>query len=162
MNRHYTTSEYARLIQLARDCVPDLAITTDLIAGFPGETQDEFAESVEFVGQMGFARAHVFPYSERPGTLAAAMPAQVDVTVRRARARRLRTISGEGGLAFRLRFVGQTLPVLWEGRGADGVWSGLTDNYIRVFTRSSADLSGRLLETKLCQIKRNAMWGELV
>jgi threonylcarbamoyladenosine tRNA methylthiotransferase MtaB len=162
MNRHYTTSEYARLVQRARDCVPGLAITTDLIAGFPGETLDEFAVSAEFVSQMGFARVHVFPYSERPGTLAATMPSQVDVSVRRDRARRLRAVSRQSGWAFRLRFVGQTLPVLWEGQGADGVWSGLTDNYIRVFTRSSAELSGQLLQTKLCRAVAGAMWGELV
>jgi threonylcarbamoyladenosine tRNA methylthiotransferase MtaB len=162
MNRHYTTREYADLVQRARDCVPDLAITTDLIAGFPGETEAEFAESAAFVSKIGFARAHVFPYSARPGTLAATMPLQVEAAVRRDRARRLRAICQESGLAFRLRFVGRTLSVLWETRRPDGRWSGLTDNYIRAFTRSTADLSGKVCLTRLCRSDGRAMSGELV
>lgn len=162
MNRHYTVSEYADLVQQARDRIPGLAVTTDLIAGFPGETEQEFAQSASFVGEMNFARAHVFPYSARPGTPAATMPHQVDHRVRRTRAHCLRGIVRASGEAFRARFVGHTADVLWEGRRADGQWSGLTDNYIRVYVDSSQNLSGQVCATRLCRVEGRAMHGELL
>lgn len=162
MNRNYTSAQFAALVGQARRAIPDLAITTDLIVGLPGETEDEFAQSAAFVERMAFARTHIFSYSERPGTPAATMPDQVNPDVRRRRAGRMQEIARRSSEAFRRRFLGSTLPVLWETRKADGRWSGLTDNYIRVFTQSELDLSNALLFTRLVECESDGVRGELL
>ena len=161
MNRHYTTAQYARLVERARAAVPGLAVTTDLIVGFPGESGDEFALSKAFVEQMAFARVHVFPYSPRPGTPAADMPAQVDPQVRHRRAREMRCVARRSSEAFRRRFLGQRMPVLWESRRYDGRWSGLTDNYIRVYVESDRGLLGILGPARLLALETGGVRGEL-
>ena len=142
MSRHYTTAEFAALVGAARAAIPDLAVTSDVIAGFPGETEADFERSLAFLRDMALARVHVFPYSPRPGTPAAGMPDQVPPQVRAGRARRLREAAAEGGRAFRRRFVGRRVEVLWEssrpGEGAP-LWNGLTDHYLRVEAAGSAD-----------------------
>jgi threonylcarbamoyladenosine tRNA methylthiotransferase MtaB len=162
MNRHYTVAEFAHLVAQARDAIPGLAVTTDLIAGFPGETEEEHAASAAFVEGMAFARAHVFAYSERPGTPAADMPDPVEPPVRRRRARELREIALRSGEAFRRGFVGQTLPVLWETRGPDGRWSGLTDNYMRVHAGSDENLANTLRLTRLTALEPGGLSGIVV
>jgi threonylcarbamoyladenosine tRNA methylthiotransferase MtaB len=162
MNRHYSAAEFARLVTQARDAIPGLAVTTDLIAGFSGETEEEHTASTAFVEGLAFARAHVFAYSERPGTPAADMPDPVDPPVRQRRARELREIARRSGEAFRRGFVGQTLPVLWETRGPDGRWSGLTDNYMRVHADSDEDLANTLRLTRLTALEPGGLSGTVV
>jgi threonylcarbamoyladenosine tRNA methylthiotransferase MtaB len=162
MNRRYTAAEFAALVAQARAAIPGLAVTTDVIAGFPGETDQEFATSAAFIANMAFARVHVFPYSPRPGTPAADMPAQVDSHLARERARQLREIGARTGEAFRRQMLGRTLPVLWETRSADGRWSGLTDNYLRVYAESEADLKNTLWPARLCALDRRGVRGEIV
>jgi threonylcarbamoyladenosine tRNA methylthiotransferase MtaB len=162
MNRRYSTARYAELVAQARQAIPGLAVTTDMIAGFPGETEDEFRESASFVEEMAFARAHVFPYSERPGTPAATMPGQVDPRARQERAAQIRAIARRSGEAFRRQFLGETLAVLWETRRRDGCWSGLTDNYIRVLAESAEDLSNQVRRARLTALAPNGAHGELV
>ncbi len=162
MGRRYDTATFAQLVAAARRAIPGVAITTDLIVGFPGESEDEFATSYEFVAQMAFARVHVFPYSARPGTPAAAMPDQVPHQVRKARARQMAALGQRMADQFRQQFVGQTLEVLWEqGRNAaqDYTWSGLTDNYIRVTTVSQENLSNTLTPTRLTAVTPTGMEG---
>lgn len=161
MNRHYSTTEFADLLHRARSQIPDLAVTTDVIVGFPGETDEEFSASAAFVGEMGFARVHVFPYSERPGTPAASMADQVAVDVRRQRASLVRDIGRQDSAAFRQRFVGRELPVLWERRSPAGRWSGLTDNYIRVFAETDMELANTLHLARLIGLEPNGMTGRL-
>jgi len=164
MDRRYTTTTFARIVSAARQAIPGVAITTDLIVGFPGESEVEFAASYEFVAQMAFARLHVFPYSARPGTLAAAMPGQVPHAVKKARARQMIALGQQMADQFRRAFVGQTLEVLWErGRNtARGcTWSGLTDNYIRVTATSETDLGNSLLPTRLIAVTSGGMRGVL-
>ena len=136
MARKTTPDAFARLVEAARTAIPDIAITTDVIVGFPGESDSEFEESLEFVRQMNFADGHVFTYSPRPGTAAARMPNQVPHATRKARNARMRTILEQSAQAYQNRFVGKQLPVLWESATALGPqgWtvSGLTDNYLRV------------------------------
>ena len=123
MARRCTVTSFRALVESARAAIPGLTITTDLIAGFPGETEDDFARACDFVAEMRFAHAHVFPFSPRPGTAAATMPGQVTVPMRKERAARLRRIVEQTGAAERSRFLGTTRPVLWEGAGrplADG------------------------------------------
>ena len=164
MARRYTTAEFDAWVTAARAAIPDLAVTTDLIVGFPGETDDEFAESLAFVQNTSFSRAHVFPYSLRTGTPAARMPGQVPAQVRAQRARALRAVASASQRAFSQSFVGRTLGVLWEShRERDGgiVWSGLTDNYLRVYTRSPVNLANTLVPTRLVALTGNDLQGEV-
>jgi threonylcarbamoyladenosine tRNA methylthiotransferase MtaB len=148
MKRRYTTSEYQRAVDLIRQAVPGVAVTTDVIVGFPGETDAEFEQSYDFARQMDFARIHVFSYSPRPGTRAADMPRQVEDRVKRERSRRMLALGRACIRNFRKKFLGETVMVLWE-KETGGVWSGLTDNYIRAYTRSDKDLTNRLLPVRL-------------
>jgi threonylcarbamoyladenosine tRNA methylthiotransferase MtaB len=136
MARRTSRRSFARLVEAARRRCPEIAITTDLIVGFPGESEAEFAESLAFVEQMDFAGGHVFAYSPRPGTAAARMGEQVPTGVRKQRSAILRQALAAAAGRYRRRFVGRTLGVLWEsasGLGPAG-WTltGLTDNYLRV------------------------------
>jgi threonylcarbamoyladenosine tRNA methylthiotransferase MtaB len=148
MGRHYSIADYRRAVELIRGVVPGVAITTDVIVGFPGETDEEFKESYNFAKQMQFARIHVFSYSPRPGTRAAGMPGQVDDKTKRERSRKMLALGRACLRNFRKKFLGETLMVLWE-KESGGVWSGLTDNYIRVYTESEEDLTNQLLPVKL-------------
>ena len=163
MKRRYSVSDYQQAVALVRDMVPGVAITTDIIVGFPGETKAEFEESYNFCKQMEFARIHVFPYSPRQGTQAALMPDQVEERVKRERSQRMLALAKESAQNFRRQFLGKTMPVLWEKRSGDGVWSGLTDNYIKVFNKSNEDLTNKLLPVKLVELfNRDGVWGDVV
>jgi threonylcarbamoyladenosine tRNA methylthiotransferase MtaB len=136
MARKTTPQAFTRLVDAARQAIPGVAITTDIIVGFPGEDESEFAESLEFVRQVGFSGGHVFTYSPRAGTAAARMPGQVPLPLRKERNARMQAVLAESAAAYRQEHLGMILPVLWESAvalGADG-WqlSGLTDNYLRV------------------------------
>jgi len=148
MGRRYSAADYQRAVELIREAVPGVALTTDVIVGFPGETEAEFEESYNFAKQMRFARIHVFPYSPRPGTKAEAVPGKVEDGVKRERSRKMLALGRASVRNFRKRFLGKTVMVLWE-KETCGVWSGLTDNYIRVFTKSDEDLTNKLVPVKL-------------
>jgi len=148
MSRRYTTTDYKRAVALIREAVPEAAITTDVIVGFPGETEAEFQESYNFAKQTRFARIHVFPYSPRPGTKAEAMPDRVEDKTKQERSRKMRALGRAGIRNFRKKFLGKTVTVLWEKQTC-GVWSGLTDNYIRVFAKSDKDLANKLMPVTL-------------
>jgi threonylcarbamoyladenosine tRNA methylthiotransferase MtaB len=136
MARRTTPDSFAALVRSAREAIPEVAITTDVIVGFPGETDEEFAETLEFVRCMQFAGGHVFSYSARPGTPAARMKQQVHGEEVKARSAALRAVLAESAEAWHRKFVGKTMPVLWEARSilTDEGWQieGLTDNYLRV------------------------------
>ena len=118
MRRGYTAGGYLGAVALIRDMVPGVAITTDVIVGFPGETEAEFEASYELCRQTGFARIHVFPYSLRDGTQAALMPERVGEGVKRERSQRLLALAQESAQSFRQRFLGKTMAVLWERQAA--------------------------------------------
>jgi threonylcarbamoyladenosine tRNA methylthiotransferase MtaB len=167
MGRHYTTAQYAAWVAQARAAIPGLAVTTDVIAGLPGETADEHAASAAFCAQTAFARTHVFSYSARPGTPAAGMPDQVPPRVRRARADELKAIGRRSAAAFARSFAGQTLEVVVEkrrarGPGVEGWWTGLTDNYLRVYLESARALSNTRRAVRLCEPLAGGLRGELV
>jgi threonylcarbamoyladenosine tRNA methylthiotransferase MtaB len=136
MARKTTPQSFRELVSAARAVLPEVAITTDIIVGFPGETDDEFAESLEFVKEMEFAGGHVFSYSPRPGTGAAKMKGQVKPQLRKKRNRILYEALEESAKAYRQKFVGQTMSVLWESVSEVGDWGwqmeGWTGNYLRV------------------------------
>ena len=114
MHRPYSLAEYESAVCQARDAIPDLSITTDMLVGFPGEGEGEFEESYRFCERMGFAGIHVFPYSKRPGTPAAAMPGQIDDKVKKQRSARMMALGKRSAGRFRSQFLGRTMPVLWE------------------------------------------------
>lgn len=136
MRRNTTTDSFRELVSAARAMIPDVAITTDIIAGFPGETEEEFAETLDFVREMDFAGGHVFTYSPRPGTGAAKMKGQIQPPVRKKRNHILREALDESAKSYRKKFIEREMSVLWESTSAMGErgWQmeGLTGNYLRV------------------------------
>jgi threonylcarbamoyladenosine tRNA methylthiotransferase MtaB len=160
MKRRYTAAHYRRAVALIRDSVPDAAVTTDVIVGFPGESDTEFRETYDFCREVQFARIHVFPYSPRPGTAAANMSGQVAEQVKKERSRQMLLLAKESAQGFHQRFLGKTLEVLWEQQ-ANGVWSGLTGNYIKVFAKNSQDLTNQIMPVKLIKIYRDGIWAEI-
>jgi threonylcarbamoyladenosine tRNA methylthiotransferase MtaB len=165
MARETSPTSFAALIKLAREMIPDVAITTDIIVGFPGESDDEFEESLAFVKQMNFSSGHVFSYSARPGTPAARYPNQVLPDVRKERSARMRALVGESALAYRQRFLGQSMLVLWEATDAIGPegWyiSGLTGNYLRVQALAPKPLWNQLCLVHLTGLSDHGLQGEI-
>jgi threonylcarbamoyladenosine tRNA methylthiotransferase MtaB len=160
MRRPYTAGRYARLVERARAAVPGVAVTTDVIVGFPGETAAEFEESLATVAALGFARVHVFPFSPRPGTAAAALPAAVPPAEQRQRMSRMIAVAERSAQDFRRAHLGRRALVLWE-RPKGGQEQGLTDNYIRVFSPAAAALRNQLVEVKLVALAPGGMIGRL-
>ena len=160
MNRPYSLADYTRAVHSVREAIPDLALTTDVMVGFPGESDREFEESYRFCESMDFAGIHVFPYSARPGTAASVMPGQVEAGAKKERVRKMLALAQRSAQRFRRRFLGHTMNVLWEGRSSGTTWDGLTANYIRVSAGSGRDLSNRLLPAKLMAEKGHALLGE--
>jgi threonylcarbamoyladenosine tRNA methylthiotransferase MtaB len=148
-------------VALIREKVPGVAITTDVIVGFPGETDSEFRETLDFCRRIKFARIHVFPYSPRPGTAAAAMPPAVPAAVKKERVRVMLSLAGEAMNDFQNSYLGRTIEVLFEQK-AGNYWTGLTGNYIKVYTRNRADLTNRLLSVELTEGFRDGIRGELI
>jgi len=159
MKRRYTIADYSEKVNLIRGSVTDVAITTDVIVGFPGETETEFQETFEFCRKMHFARIHVFPFSPRPGTLAATMPDQVSAAVKKERSRQMLALAKESSKNFRQGFLGKNIEVLWE-QSKDGIWSGLTGNYVRVYSRVDVDLASKTIPVKLERVYNDGLWGE--
>ncbi len=168
MRRGYTLERFARIVEQIGRELPDASITTDIIVGFPGETEQEAAETLAFAEKMGFAKINVFPYSARAGTLAATMPDQVADRAKKERCEQLRQLSDKLSQKWRMRFIGEIRPVLWESRenSADNeVWSGLSDNYIRVYATSPHLSRNQISPVRLLglagQAEAEGMWGEV-
>ena len=159
MKRVYSISSYEESISLIRKALPDASITTDVIVGFPGETDAEFQQTADFCRRMSFARVHVFTFSPRPGTAAATMSDQVDARVKKERSAKMLALAKESAREFRSYFIGQILEVLWEQESEAGIWSGYTANYIRLYTSSKKDLTNVLTATKLLKLYRDGVWG---
>jgi threonylcarbamoyladenosine tRNA methylthiotransferase MtaB len=149
MNRPYNITDYSSAIKRIRKSIPKVSITTDIIVGFPGETDDEFEESYRFCQHMSFANLHVFSYSKRPGTAAAAMTDQIGENIKKERSRKMLKLARDSAAYFNQQFCNETMPVLWETEISRGVWDGLTDNYIRVITHCSKSLKNELTDAKL-------------
>ncbi|HZG57392.1 tRNA (N(6)-L-threonylcarbamoyladenosine(37)-C(2))-methylthiotransferase MtaB [Paenibacillus sp.] len=166
MRRKYTVAEYAERIARLRELWPEVAITTDVIVGFPGETDEMFENGYRFMKELGFSEMHVFPYSKRTGTPAARMTDQVDEELKNERVHKLIDLSEEMQLAYAERFVGQTLTVIpeREAKGAEGqgLLSGYTDNYLQVVFPGDASLIGQVIEVRVVEAGVNECKGERV
>lgn len=166
MARKTTPESFARLVASARKNAPDIAITTDLIVGFPGETEGQFEESLEFTTAMDFAHGHVFTYSARPGTAAARMTGQIPMDVRKQRNAKMRAVVAEATYRYRQRHVALETDVLWEATDAFGPegWQlrGLTGNYLPVTVTSPLRLWNRVSRVKLVGVTAEGMLGEII
>lgn len=138
MNRKYNKSEFLKKIKEIRECIPDINITTDVITGFPSETESDFEECLEFCKTVGFSKIHTFPYSERTGTVAAKMPNQVPVNIRKERAKRLIALSDKLELIYNQDQIGKTFPVLIEEVKYD-TSIGHTSTYLKVLVNKSLE-----------------------
>ena len=163
MNRKYTTGEYRRVVEKLREVFADVAITTDLIVGFPGETEEEFQKTVDFVEEIAFSGMHVFKYSQRSGTPAAKYENQVKPQVKDARSKVITAIAEKNEEKFKKAFIGRSKPVLYEQPfdGQKSLFEGLTDNYIRVVSESREDIKGKIIETVLAELKEDYMTGRI-
>ena len=161
MRRRYTTEEFARSADILRAAFPGCALTTDVITGFPGETEEEFAETVAFVRKIGFARIHVFPYSARQGTPAASMPGQVPKAVREERARLLIAEGKQAAASWAEGQLGRVRPVLVEDRDENGIPRGYTPEYAQV--RVPDGKQGEIVEVKLVEYGEDGVFqGKIV
>ena len=160
MNRHYLTPEFKQLIDHIRAEIPDVAISTDIIVGFPGETDELFAESLAFARSIGFAKMHVFPYSKRKGTPAAAMENQVDEAVKKQRVHQMQQMAEESARSFHEQFFGRTMDVLFE-QEHDGYTEGLTSNYIKVYVPGSIP-SGTIAAVQLDSLYKDGVLGKII
>ena len=151
MSRRCRSAEFHELVAQARAAVPGFNVTTDIIVGFPGETEEEWRQTLDFAAQMAFGHIHIFAYSRRDGTKAAGMPDQVARDLKRTRSRQLHELAAESRRRVLEQAVGQDHAVLVEGRGEDnGSWSGYTPNYLKVELRGS---DGRDLENRIVRVR---------
>jgi threonylcarbamoyladenosine tRNA methylthiotransferase MtaB len=166
MARKTTPKSFRELVAAARDAMPDVAITTDIIAGFPGETEDEFAQSLEFVREINFADGHVFTYSPRPGTGAARMKGQVKPELRKQRNHILTDALAESAKAYRERFIGRQMSVLWESTSEMGEWGwqmeGLTENFLRLQAFAPSPRWNELDDVVLVKMTDNCLKGTII
>ncbi len=166
MARKTTPQSFRELVAAARDAIPDVSITTDVIVGFPGETEDEFAETLAFVREMEFAGGHVFTYSPRPGTGAARMKGQVKPELRKKRNHILHDALEESAKSHRQTFVGRQMPVLWESTSELDEWGwkmeGWTGNYLRVNAFASSPRWNEIDTVLLDECEEDGMKGVIV
>ena len=165
MRRRYDTDKFRSAVMTIRERVSDAGITTDIIAGFPGETEPDHAIGLALVHDLKFADAHVFPYSQRPGTSAHYMVDQVSPPDKRRRAAELTAAATVGFQEFRARMRGKVRPVLWEtAKAVDDrtlLWSGLTDNYVRVSVESGRDLRNTITPARLGELTGKSLGATL-
>lgn len=164
MRRRYTRQEYLEAVERVRRYLPAAAITTDIIVGFPGETEADFQDTLSVCRAVGFAKIHLFPYSRRPGTSAFHFPDQVPAAVKRQRMALLGEVARQQAAAFRRASLGSVRPVLWEeGRPFNGrtVWQGLTDTYLRVYALSSLPLANQITPARLMAVQGEGVWARV-
>lgn len=154
MNRKYTTEEFGKIVELLRKTYNDVILTTDIIVGFPGETDEEFEKTYKFLSEIKFYKMHVFKYSQRKGTPAAKMPNQVDGNIKEQRSKKLIELSDKNELEYNQTYIGKTVKVLFEEE-KQGVYKGHTQNYILVYCESSEDLSNKIIEVQCNDIKND-------
>lgn len=165
MARRYTSARYQEIITTAQRVIPGVAISTDIITGFPGESDDDFELTYQLASELHFAKAHVFRFSPRQGTPAARMKGQIKDDLKKARSERLLALNEVHACAFRQRFLGSELDVLIEGRKR-GRWEGLSDNYLRVEIEESSlpqqeDWQNRLVRVRLNSLSEDGILGVL-
>ncbi|MDW7650111.1 MAG: tRNA (N(6)-L-threonylcarbamoyladenosine(37)-C(2))-methylthiotransferase MtaB [Bacillota bacterium] len=161
MNRKYDAGEFLQLVRWLRMQVPLIALTTDVMVGFPGESDEQFAHTLDMVNKSGFSRLHVFKYSPRSGTPAAKFPGQVPYRIKDERSKRLTELGEELAANFRRQFIGQTVPVLFEEKTGDNELTGLTEHYVRVTAQAPETLLGQIVETQITTEHQDGLYGKV-
>ena len=161
MNRKYDSARYYESVRLLNEIFDRPAITTDLIVGFPGETEEEFQQTLDFIQKCAFSAMHIFPYSKRPGTPAAKMPGQVLKAVKEDRAHRAAAVAAQMERAYLDQWVDQTVPVLFE-EARNGLWRGHTTRYTEVAVSCGDNLHNQLRSVRIENVEGSALLGELV
>lgn len=161
MNRKYDTARYYESVRLLNEYFPGCAVTTDLIVGFPGESEASFEESLAFIRKCALTKVHIFPYSRREGTPADKMPDQVPKAVKEARAARAAAVAAELEDVFHSALIGTVQEVLFE-QPEDGLYAGHAPNYAKVYVRSDEALRNRTCRVRITEPCRNGVLGELV
>lgn len=164
MNRKYTTAQYWEIVGRLRREIPEVAVTTDIMVGFPGETQEEFSDTYAFAEAIGFSKIHVFQYSPRAGTPAASFENQVPAECKEQRSRKLIDLGHQLEQAFMKQFIGREAMVLFEEEHADrdGFYEGYTDQYVRVMVQGDSELEGRLLPVMIKEIDVDSLIGQII
>ena len=160
MKRKYDTARYYESVDLLQRYFPGCAVTTDMIVAFPGETEEEFLQSLAFIRKCGFADMHIFPYSRRPGTPADKMPGQHDNATKEDRSRRAIAVAEEMSLAYRKNLIGTVQEVLFEEPEA-GLFAGHAPNYIKVYVRGE-ELHNRVMPVRITTLCREGVEGEIL
>ena len=148
MNRKYSCDEFFKVTEILREYFKDVNLTTDIIVGFPGETNEEFESTYEFLSKIKFYKMHIFKYSPREGTLAAKMTNQIDGNIKEERSQKLIELSNKNEREYNEKYIGKSVEVLFEEE-KDGLWSGYTKNYVRVFAESDENLENRLKKIEI-------------
>lgn len=162
MRRPYDSEEFRNMMRSIRQRVPDIAITTDLMVGFPDETEEDFKESLVFCNDIAFANMHIFKYSMRGGTPAAAMTGQIDPQIKERRAKQMADVAQKNKHEYEQRFVGKTLRILVEEQNKDGLWNGHSSNYLFVAFPGEGLRSGDFVDVKLTEAGKNYLLGEII
>jgi len=168
MNRKYTTQDYQEIIEMVRKSIPDVGISTDLIVGFPGETEERFCNTYDFVKKIGFSKIHIFRFSPRPGTLASRLPDRVSASEVRWRSRMLNNLEKEIREKFYRQYLNKELVVLFErkvqGKRHNGraFYSGFSSNYIRVLAPAREDELNRLISVRINDVDCGFAIGEIL
>lgn len=159
MNRKYNTEEFEVVTKILREKFPRCSLTTDIIVGFPQETDEEFEKTYEFLKRIGFYKMHVFKYSQRKGTKAAVMPNQVDGSIKEYRSKRLIELSDENEQGYNLEYMNKKVEVLFEEKDGE-FYKGHTMNYMQVFAKGE-DLENKIKDVVINEVKGNVLYGEL-
>ena len=162
MKRRYTTEEYKTIVDRLRAAIPNVSITTDVIVGFPGETNEEFDKTYEFLKDIELTHMHIFKYSPRKGTPAATMENQVDPSTKHDRSEKLLQLNEENFKKFGQKMLDKEFNVLFEQKVGDNKFEGLTENYVKVIVESDKDLSEQILKVKITDVKNEFLEGILV
>lgn len=162
MRRPYDSEAFRDMMRSIRQRVPDIAITTDLMVGFPDETEEDFKESLVFCNDIAFANMHIFKYSMRGGTPAAAMTGQIDPQIKERRAKQMADVAQKNKHEYEQRFVGKTLRILVEEQNKEGLWTGHSSNYLFVAFSGEGIQSGDFVDVKLTEAGKNRLLGEII
>lgn len=162
MNRHYTTEEYRTIVQNLRNAFDNTAITTDIMVGFPGETEEEFLQSLAFAKEISFSKVHVFAYSQRPGTKACNAPNQITKNIKETRSKQMMHVTNQTKQAFLNQQCGTTQDVLVEREISPNLYEGYTANYTPVQFHSDKNLCGQLIQIHITKANENDCYGTLI
>lgn len=162
MKRHYNLAQYEEKIVKIREALPDIALTTDVIVGFPQETEEEFEEAYRFIEHIGYSELHVFPYSKRKNTPAAKMDGQVDEKIKSERVKKLIDLSKQLHLKYAKKFIGKELEVIFEEKFNEDRLIGHSSNYLKVNAVADPDLIGKVCKVKITDVNSLGIQGELI